>query len=553
MSKTIKNSSIIVIAVLVVVAAGFLTYVQITEESTKESVPVAEQVNPETQADVQVQQAGRNYVDSEIVDNRYTRSIYMGNVTYLADDDTYQPIDTALVESDSDYNYENITNVFESYFKEDATADDLIKFQIGDRAVSFSFVDANESSPVSKDNTITYPDVYDGLDAVYTISGNELLEELVAEKELTIEKVSQKLKLTGVYYKDQPDGSIIFHDIETKNIVWSIPAPVMYEKEDSTKRNYGLHYEISKSDDGYIISKVIDAAGKAWLKNANYPLVIDATIIPFFNTDERNLELTFSDNGGFWQSAETVYTHRAGIGFRTFLTFNTSSLGQATVDSATLVVYMYKHPSTYTREAHFYSGADLYDSPSNAYNSISSAYREANFDIMGIPWLESGCTPNWDNCKRELDVNTASVSQSGRTQFVLPESDMVGWNNDAYIAPFSSRHAYGPELRVTVVLDAPDLTIADPTVPGQLEVTLNDNSDDEDWWIVQRSLNGTSGWANICSMETGLAGVCIGGTYDCSATSGPTYGTESCTFTNNGLGGNTRYYYRAYAYREQDI
>jgi len=306
--------------------------------------------------------------------------------------------------------------------------------------------------------------------------------------------------------------------------------------------------------------------------------VIDTTFVSFLNTTERILE--FSINSESPTQANTTAIgqdyHLAGVSgsgsnatyFRTFLTFDTSSLGQATVESATLTVYMFRYALIYTPQAQLYSGADLYTSVTNAWNSINSAYREANFDISTLPGPNLGdCFGQWNNCRRQMSINRNSVSLTGRTQFIIPESGLVGWHPLKTLYPISSRYAYPPSLSVEIILDKPSLDVSTPTVQGQLTVTLDDNSDDEDLWVMQRSTSSSGPWSNICTnMRTGQSGACTGtdplgnasnNTYNCSATNRPgtvALGTSGdCIFTDPELASSTRYYYRAYAYREQDL
>ncbi len=263
---------------------------------------------PEERLDQQISASVRNYTESYNDDGTISRKIFTGSVEYLTAEGTFEPIDTSIVKSNTEeYKYENTTNVTNTFFKDDVTAQNFISYNVpGDRGVDFTYVDANTSNWKADGNTVTYSSIYEGIDAKYTINPDILLEELILNEYQDINKIDQKIKLNGVYYKEEEDGSITFHDINERSIVFTIPPPVMYElntvsgnedEETQPSINYGLHYEITeptKQDPNFdndteqneditadpnfgtiIISKVLDEEGKEWLKNAKYPLAID--------------------------------------------------------------------------------------------------------------------------------------------------------------------------------------------------------------------------------------------------------------------------------------
>ena len=578
MNKNTKNILIALLTISVIVTGGFLVYSYYGKKPVEKRVVTEVAVDPETQVDEEVQKAGRNYTDSKIEDGKITRTFYMGNVEYLADDGSYQPIDTTIVESEGDYAYENTTNVFKTYFKENAQADDLIKFQISERSVTFSLVGAKESEPVTEGNTITYPDVYEGLTAKYTITSQQLLEELIAEKEVTIDKISQEIKLSGVYYKKQLDGSITFHDENTKKIVFIIPKPVMYEQDEPLNNNFGLHCEITESKDGYIISKVIDQEGKEWLKQANYPIVIDYTLTIYNLDTSWDLEGYIrregyppgSDTYDAYPGATIGWTGGESPGstsynYRTFFNFNVTSLGGATIESAYFEHYSRRY-SGITADINVYAGADAWSGinpnrttyESDLVMGDGNPGTDDNMATFNTSTLPYNCD-NPEDCRQQIDIPQPWfwIFNSGdNTQFLFvcmgPCEGSINYRGArTYMTSYEQSREPRLVLELTVV--PPDLDIFPAFAQGILEPRLFDYSDNETNWVMQRSLDGVN-FSTICdNMVSGSSGTCsplATASYNCNATSTSGNIGNECSFTDTNLNPNTQYYYRAYAERD---
>ena len=137
-------------------------------------------------------------------------------------------------------------------------------------------------------NKFDYASVTEGgqgfdMDATYTVSPQELLEELLINSSNDVSELSQQFTVTGVHPEQESDGSINFMtDVVSEfPVVFRIPAPVMYEAANTGARNTDLHYELSKVSAGtYELTKVIDPAGEQWLTDFSrlYPVVIDSTV-----------------------------------------------------------------------------------------------------------------------------------------------------------------------------------------------------------------------------------------------------------------------------------
>ena len=130
----------------------------------------------------------------------------------------------------------------------------------------------------TKDGKTIYSNIYNGINLIYTPSSNGILEEYEVKVKRPLTNIIQKIDITGLSYKQQKDGSILFYNKDNQ-FAFAIPKPVMYEEYNTKNRSYGLHYEIFTYKGETFLAKVIDSQGQEWLSKTNYPVMIDATIL----------------------------------------------------------------------------------------------------------------------------------------------------------------------------------------------------------------------------------------------------------------------------------
>ncbi len=242
-------------------------------------VSVKPPADPESIFDENVTNSGRAYVEKQDKDGKIDYEYKGKFVSYRTAEGLYKDIDTTVVQTEDKKSYENTTNVSESRFAVNSGTDSLVSFNVtGDRGLDFGFVDAKSVNATVSKNSVTYAGIIPGFDAKYTVTGGQVLEELIARNKVEVERISQKLNLKNVYYKAQTDRSIKFFDKNTHNQVFTVPKPVMYEQKKPENKNYGIYYEIKQDGDTYLIDKVLDMDGVYWLKSAEYPVVIDLSV-----------------------------------------------------------------------------------------------------------------------------------------------------------------------------------------------------------------------------------------------------------------------------------
>jgi|GEM_PF-1757711 len=217
-----------------------------------------------------------------------------------------QVVDTTIKHTTGQYNFENTTNTFKSYFKSNPLQTKAIKFSNNKAAITFSTSPVQsfgnfsfEKSPKVEKNAITYENVFPNIDLKYSVSSTRLLEEfIVKDKNIAIntEKIIQDAETIDVDEYKEDDGKIIFYKKEKE--VFIIPQPVIYEQDNTEISSFGIKYEISKtSNNVYSITKVITDEGIKWLNDParQYPIVID-------------LVINNADTASSWVSSDTTNT-----------------------------------------------------------------------------------------------------------------------------------------------------------------------------------------------------------------------------------------------------
>ena len=212
--------------------------------------------------------------------------------------------DTTIRPSSGSYAYENSTNKFKTQFKKNPTTQDGVSFANPIGSISFftprsqPFGELNDALPKTQANTITYSEIFSGVDLRYTVSQSRLLEEFIVKDAATAVRLARikQLATTDSTFRRNDDGSIIF--TENKKVTFSLPKPVMYEINNTNVKSYGIKYEINYTFNGELtISKVISPEGIAWLNDPSrqYPIAID-------------LVIDNADTAGNWVSSDAVYT-----------------------------------------------------------------------------------------------------------------------------------------------------------------------------------------------------------------------------------------------------
>ena len=291
-------------------------------------------------------------------DGTYTAYIYSGPVNYYdKDKDRFLPINTTIENiSYNGFEYANLKNNFAVYFDKDKAR---IMLRYKDCSVIWSIGDQDFGNIQNFDvfvngSTITYENIFDGIDLRYRVTYDGLCEEIILKKPLDIKGLTERIELSKDCCYEESDGIIYLCSKGSR--IFEIKKPFMREENDPAERCYDLHYEIKKDGNIYYITKVIE--NLSWLKDASreYPVVIDPSIEVDPGSGGNDGHVYGRDANyirartiasGYSNSAITLYIgqHKDLITgdyciYRSFLKFDTSSIPtSATITSAKLKLY----------------------------------------------------------------------------------------------------------------------------------------------------------------------------------------------------------------------
>lgn len=190
----------------------------------------------------------------------------------------WTPIDNTIRSKwmDAHHVYTNGSNQFKVGFAkttEDKTS--AVKFQVGTGTIEFLPVDAQTTDAVVKGDTLTYPNIYEGTDLVYTVTGTGIKEEWHIKKKLSRSTFSTELRLLHLQPKENKDGSISLLDDKGK-VVSFIPKPTVTDAKGATTAS--IQYKLRTDKGQTFLDVVVD---EKWLqdKKRAFPIVVDPTLV----------------------------------------------------------------------------------------------------------------------------------------------------------------------------------------------------------------------------------------------------------------------------------
>ncbi|RZT07498.1 YD repeat-containing protein, partial [Kribbella sp. VKM Ac-2569] len=196
----------------------------------------------------------------------------------------WQNVDTRVTAGTGEDSFENAKNSFRTRFGK--SSDRLLTFEADGESIGLGAAgDKRALTPVVKDSSVAFPDVFGTADVRYYVSRTGVKETVVLTAAADVAgEYAFELHTSGLTAKAQPDGSIgFFKKNDDERPKYVIPAPNMY---DSSAAN-------QLGQPGYsdkITQTVTQQGGKtlltlkpdqAWLaaKERVFPIVIDPTIV----------------------------------------------------------------------------------------------------------------------------------------------------------------------------------------------------------------------------------------------------------------------------------
>lgn len=209
-------------------------------------------------------------------------------VHYRDEHQSWQEINTRIVASANADALEMTRNDYRVYFQSESTAPYLVRFETRDGEVEFgldeqqSWGRLEEVRAESSGNSVSYRNLFPGIDLSYTLSASQMTEELVVRDRAFVgglSRVQKRFTARGVSGSVEPDGSVGFYNASGER-TWTIPRPVLYELDSRQTDNHGIHFEMVARDGYFELVKVIDPAGIAWLNDPQrrFPVVVDDTV-----------------------------------------------------------------------------------------------------------------------------------------------------------------------------------------------------------------------------------------------------------------------------------
>ena len=248
-------------------------------------------------------------------DGKIEAEILQNPINYKNDQGEWNTLDTAITPSgDAQYDYQNVTNSFKTYFSSDAYQENgNIKLVKGDASLSIktidklTFTDRNETLTLSdlspkteaerqarkgvvdtqEQNKICYPKLYEQegktMDVCYIVKEGRIQEQLILNKYQGYPELTQTITLTNAYAKKE-GKQITFYNTKTNELLWYILDPVIYEMQTKSE-NRDLHYDLLCNQantlfntcSGLSITKILEPKAKDYLADPQrqYPVIID--------------------------------------------------------------------------------------------------------------------------------------------------------------------------------------------------------------------------------------------------------------------------------------
>lgn len=204
-------------------------------------------------------------------------------------------------------------------------------------------------------SSITYNDILKGIDIEYIVVSNSIKENIIVKERSDSYSYTFTLALNGLSAEIE-NGNILLCDTSTRDIVYCIPAPYMYDA--TGKESIDAYYTLTSSNNGkYEFTLNADAE---WINSEEraFPVVIDPSLVDIGQIDDTYVML--SNKPGNFGGAHALWV---SSGAETYYKFSTPNLPNGTYITAATVKFPYYFDSTNGS----YISVDLYQITSRWY------------------------------------------------------------------------------------------------------------------------------------------------------------------------------------------
>ena len=229
-------------------------------------------------------------------DGTYVAAQYDVPVHYMDANGEWQDIDNTLSESGSEY----ATNDAKIKFAKKITGNEsLFTLHDDNRKITMildgaikktqGVVIANESADESAtklqkmmaldklSETIIYADILPGVDVEYVVQPYQVKENIIVKEKQNEYTYSFTIKLNNLDAILNDDGSVSIVDTENNELVYEVPAPVVFDSNNLYAPEGIASYTLTQTGNRYTLAVSVDAE---WMnaKERTYPVTIDPTI-----------------------------------------------------------------------------------------------------------------------------------------------------------------------------------------------------------------------------------------------------------------------------------
>ncbi|MDA8235707.1 MAG: DNRLRE domain-containing protein [Clostridia bacterium] len=213
----------------------------------------------------------------KVDEGRYKAEVSLTPIHYENEKKQLVDIDNTLVETKvKGFKYENKANKMKVYLAEATNQDKFLRLQDDKYTLEWVPQEVDKVEGVARQNSMLFPGIQKNVDLKYTITSNQVKEDIILLTKEAGNKFNFTMEARGVAPKANPDGSISLIDPISKQEIWYVEKPFMYDDNGETSQAVDMKLEIFRGK--YIVSLTAD---QDWLQQSNrkYPVTIDPLII----------------------------------------------------------------------------------------------------------------------------------------------------------------------------------------------------------------------------------------------------------------------------------
>lgn len=206
--------------------------------------------------------------------------LYNNDIHYLKNG-VYEEIDNTLIEKNN--TLINKENDFHTCFSKDKNTDLLVDITKDNYYLKIYLEKKKEMNLLSNKNNLKLENILNDIDIDYQVISKKLKESIILKNKNNIPS-SLNFKIdTNLKLELEEKGSI--YAKEEEKVIFVIESPFMKDNKDNY--NYNIKYNLNSKENYYILNLDLDLE---WLNQAEFPVVIDPTII---NKTESNVYDTY--------------------------------------------------------------------------------------------------------------------------------------------------------------------------------------------------------------------------------------------------------------------